>query len=115
MRHLTPLLLAAIALALAVPAGAQQGVAEIQGRVLDGRDGLLPGTPIVLRNQETGVLRHVEAGADGTYFVSGMVPGLYALSAERPGFKKYSRPGLRLEVGRTATVDVRLELGGRQE
>ena len=115
MRHLTPLLLAAIALALAVPAGAQQGVAEIQGRVLDGRDGLLPGTPIVLRNQETGVLRHVEAGADGTYFVSGMVPGLYALSAERPGFKKYSRPGLRLEVGRTTTIDVRLELGGRQE
>jgi hypothetical protein len=109
------LLLAAVAFALAIPAGAQQGVAEIRGRVLDGRDGLLPATPIVLRNQETGVLRRVAAGADGTYFVSGVVPGLYELSAERPGFKTYSRRGLRLEAGRTATVDVRLELGRREE
>ena len=115
MRHLTSLLLAAVAFALALPADAQQGVAEIRGRVLDGREGLLPATALVLRNQETGLLRRVVAGEDGTYFLSGVVPGLYELSAARPGFKTYSRPGLRLEAGRTATVDVRLELGGREE
>ena len=115
MRQVTSLLLAAITFALALPADAQQAAAEIRGRVLDGREGLLPQTGLVLRNQETGLQREVVTGADGTFFLSGVPPGLYELSAERPGFKKYSRPGLRLEVGRTATVDVRLELGGRQE
>ena len=114
MRCLAALLAAAVT-AGALPVCAQQGVAEIRGRVLDEREGFLPGTTVELRNQETGLRRHVVCGADGAYFVSGLAPGLYELSAERTGFKKYSRPGLRLEVGRTATVDVRLELGAREE
>ncbi len=115
MRPVTALLWAAVVMAPALPASAQQAAAEIRGRVLDSREGLLPETGLALRNQETGLQRQVVSGADVTYFLSGVAPGLYELSAERPGFKKYSRPGLRLEVGRTATVDVRLELGGRQE
>jgi hypothetical protein len=115
MRPVTALLWAAVVMAPALPASAQQAAAEIRGRVLDSREGLLPETALLLRNQETGLLRQVVSGADGTYFLSGVAPGLYELSAERPGFKKYTRPGLRLEVGRTTTVDVRLELGGRQE
>ena len=115
MRPVTALLWAAVVIASALPASAQPAAAEIRGRVLDSREGLLPQTGLALRNQETGLRRQVVSGADGTYFLSGVAPGLYELSAERPGFKKYSRPGLRLEVGRTTTVDVRLELGGRQE
>jgi len=88
MRQVTSLLLAAITFALALPADAQQAAAEIRGRVLDGREGLLPQTGLVLRNQETGLQREVVTGADGTFFLSGVPPGLYELSAERPGFKK---------------------------
>jgi len=115
MRPVTALLWAAVVMASDLPASAQPAAAEMRGRVLDGREGLLPETAVVLRNQETGLRRQVVSGADGTYFLSDVAPGLYELSAERPGFKKYSRPGLLLEVGRTTTVDVRLELGGRQE
>src|ERR1043165_8328606 len=114
MRWLAALLAAAVT-AGALPVCAQQGAAEIRGRVLDGREGLLPGTSLELRNQETGLRRRVVCGADGTYFVSGLAPGLYELSAERTGFKQYARPGLRLEVGRSAIVDVPLELGAREE
>src|SRR5439155_20438603 len=110
MRPGTALVWAAVVMAPALPASAQQAAAEIRGRVLDSREGLLPQTGLELWNQETGLRRQVVSGADGTYFLSGGAPGLHELSAERPGFKKYSRPGLRLEVGRTTTVDVRLEL-----
>jgi hypothetical protein len=107
--------MAAMSTALAIPAAAQLGTAEIGGRVLDAAGGRLPGTAVVLRNQETGMRRQAVSNEDGAYFLSGMTPGLYEVSATRPGFKKYSRSGLRLEVGRTATVDLRLEIGGREE
>jgi hypothetical protein len=101
-------------MAVAPPAVAQPA-AEIEGRVVDAGGGLLPGTAVVLRNEETGMLRQAISNGDGKYFLSEVTPGLYRLSADRPGFKKYSRAGLRLEVGRTATIDIRLEIGGREE
>ena len=61
------------------------------------------------------MFRQVVSTADGTYFVSGVMPGVYELSAERAGFKRYSRRGIRLQVGKTATVDVGLEIGGLDE
>jgi carboxypeptidase family protein len=108
MRPGTALLWAAVVMAPALPASAQQAAAEIRGRVLDGREGLLPQTGLALRNQETGLLRQVVSGADGTYFLSGVAPGLYELSAERPGFKKYSRALRAGAVPRTGQVGVRL-------
>jgi hypothetical protein len=101
--------------ALNLPARAQQGAAEIRGRILDAHDRLVPGVTVVLRNQETGMFRRAASNAAGSYFVSGLVPGTYELSAEQPGFKRYTRRDLRLEVGKTATVDIGLEVGGLHE
>lgn len=58
--------------ALAVPTLAQQGTADIGGRVTDEQGGLLPGAMIVLTNEETGVFREVTSGEDGSYFVSAL-------------------------------------------
>jgi hypothetical protein len=102
-------------LASAIPAAAQQGTAEIRGRVVDAQDAVLPGVNVMVRNQETGMFRQGVSTNDGTYFLSGVTPGTYELTAELAGFKKYARPNLRLEVGRTATVDVQLEVGGLEE
>jgi outer membrane receptor protein involved in Fe transport len=104
-----------LALLPAGPALAQQGTAEIRGRVVDAQDAVLPGVAVVLRNQETGMFRQGVSTTDGTYFLSGVTPGTYELTAELAGFKKYARPNVRLEIGRTATIDVRLEVGGLEE
>ncbi|HEY8151979.1 MAG TPA: carboxypeptidase regulatory-like domain-containing protein, partial [Vicinamibacteria bacterium] len=115
MRCATAPLTASVLLAVALPAAAQQGAAEIRGRVVDAGGGVLPRTTVVLRNQETGMFRQVVSNAEGSYFLSGMMPGVYELSAELAGFKRYSRGGIRLQVGKTATVDVGLEVGGPDE
>ncbi|HEX6740106.1 MAG TPA: TonB-dependent receptor [Vicinamibacteria bacterium] len=107
-----------LAAALVLAAGtlhAQQGASEIRGRVVDEQGGSVPGAAIVLTNQETGMYRQVTAGADGTYFVTGLTPGTYEITAELTGFKKYSRKNIRLEIGKTASLDLRLELGSLQE
>lgn len=94
---------------------AQQGAAEIRGRVLDEQATVLPGATVVIRNQATGMFRQTVSTADGTYFLSGVTPGTYELTAEIGGFKKYARREIRLEIGKTATLDVRLVMGTLQE
>lgn len=112
-----------VALALVVVSGyfpsvlvsAQQGSTEVRGRVLDQQGAVLPGATIVVTNQDTGIYREVISNADGTYFVTGIVPGTYQIAAEISGFKKYTRRDITLSVGRTTTVDVQLEVGGVEE
>ena len=38
-------------------AGAQQGTAEVRGRVLDGTGASLPGVTVTVKNQDTGMFR----------------------------------------------------------
>jgi Carboxypeptidase regulatory-like domain len=116
MRNRIRPLAAALALALgAYSAAAQQAASELRGSVTDGGGGAVPGVTVVVRNQETGQFRQTLSGQDGTYFLSGLTPGAYELTAELTGFKRYARRNLRLEVGKTAAADVRLEVGSLQE
>ena len=101
--------------AAASVATAQQGTAEIRGRVMDQSSGALPGATVVVRNQASGVYRQGVSTEDGSYFLTGVTPGVYELTAEMSGFKKYARKDIRLEVGKTASVDVQLEVGGLTE
>jgi carboxypeptidase family protein/TonB-dependent receptor-like protein len=102
-------------LAFAASAGAQQGTTEIRGRVLDSSNAAVPGASVTVRNQETGMFRETISAADGTYFVGGIVPGLYEVMAELQGFKKLGLKDIRLEIGKTATVDLQLAVGGLEE
>ena len=99
----------------ATAAEAQQGTAEIRGQVIDPQRAVLPGVTVTVTNQETGFTRDTVTGADGVYFVSGLVPGAYEVTAELQGFKRFSRRDIQLEVGKTATVEVVLQVGGIEE
>jgi hypothetical protein len=105
----------AVVLLLAVPAVAQQGTTELRGRVVDAQGAVLPGVTVTVRNQATGMYRETVSGTDGTFIASALIPGTYEISAELQGFKKFNRRDLRLEVGRTATIDVVMEVGALEE
>ena len=59
----------------------------------------------------TGFTRSAIANDSGQYSMSDLPPGVYDVSAERPGFKKVILNDVRLFVGQTATVDLQLEVG----
>ena len=61
------------------------------------------------------MFRETVSNADGTYFVSGIVPGVYELTAELQAFRKYQRKDVRLEVGKTTTIDIELAVGSLEE
>ena len=102
-------------LLLAAPLAAQQGTTELRGRVIDGQGGILPGVTVVVRNQATGMFRETISGGDGSFIASGLTPGTYEINAELQGFKKFTRKGLVLEVGKTTSVDVGMEVGGIEQ
>ena len=106
---------ACVCLLLASSALAQQGTTEIRGKVADPQGGVLPGVAVTVKNQDTGMFRETTTGPDGSYLVSGIVPGRYEVSAELQGFKKASLTDVRLEIGKTTTLDLQLTVGGLQE
>lgn len=113
---MTRLVLAVVfALATADVTAAQQGTSEMRGRALDPQGASLPGVPIVVTNQDNGQFREATTGADGSFLLSGMVPGTYEVRAELAGFKKYQTRDVRLEVGRSTLLEIRLELGTVEE
>ena len=99
----------------AASAGAQQGTAGLQGRIVDEQGGVLPGVPVVARAQESGLFRQTMSSDDGSYRFLGMQPGLYVIEAELSGFAPYRRENVRLEIGQTATFDVQLRIETRSE
>jgi hypothetical protein len=114
MRYASFVLLLAAGL-LAPPPAAAQGTAEIRGRVLDQQSAVLPGASITIRNQETGTFRETVTGADGSYFIAAVPPGRYTITAELAGFRRFQRTDLVLEVGKTTTVELQLQVGGLEE
>ena len=94
---------------------AQQGTGDLRGRVVDSQQAVMPGVTVTVRNQENGTFRTTVSGVDGSFFVSAMNPGVYQVEAMLDGFRPYERKDVRLEVGRTISIDVTLELGGIEE
>jgi Carboxypeptidase regulatory-like domain/TonB dependent receptor-like, beta-barrel len=109
------LALGMLATVVATPAWAQQGTTELRGRVADDQGGVLPGVTVIVRNQATGMYRETVSGSDGSFIASGLTPGTYEVVAELQGFKKFNRKDLILEVGKTSSIDVKMEVGGIEQ
>ncbi|HEY1303790.1 MAG TPA: TonB-dependent receptor [Vicinamibacterales bacterium] len=93
----------------------QESTAELRGRVVDAQNAAVPGATITITNQNTGVVRQTVSNTDGTYFITAISPGMYSMQAELSGFSKYNRTDVRLDLGRTTTLDVQLSIGGLAE
>jgi hypothetical protein len=115
MRRFTVALVVGLFALTAIPATAQEGISSIRGSVLDDSGGALPGVTIVVTHEGSGMFRQVVSNADGSYYVTGVPPGRYLVAAELEGFKKYERPNVLLEVGKTASLDLVLAIGSLEE
>src|SRR5215510_6422481 len=104
-----------LVLATAIPVLAQQGTAEIGGKVTDEQGGVLPGVTLVITNEDSGVYREIVSSPDGNYFAAQLVPGRYKITAKLTGFKNFERAGLIVAVGKRLTIDVTMNVGALEE
>ena len=108
-------LLAVLMLGLvSAAAEAQQTESRIIGKVTDSSDAALPGVTVNVTSKATGAARSVVTDASGTYSVTNLGPGEYAVEVELSGFQTRNREVV-IGVGQIQTVDVSLPVAGVTE
>ncbi len=108
-------LVGCLALVLAVPAGAQDYRARVQGVVVDSSQGALPGVTVTLTNDARAVAVTRVTDATGRYLFDFVDPGTYTIVSELAGFKKSEQKGVRVQQRGDVTIDFMLELGTLEE
>ncbi len=107
--------LTACLLALTSAIFAQSDRGTITGTVFDPAGAVLAGAPVQIKNVDTGAVYQAGTSATGNYTLAQLPAGTYELSVTAPGFKKYLRPGITVEVAQVYRADVMLEVGSNTE
>src|SRR5262249_41153509 len=89
----------------------QVGHGAITGVLADTTGAVIPGAAVTIVRQQTGVTYSVLSQADGVYLAPQLLAGEYSVSVQAPGFKKLTVDGLKVDVGRTVTQSLVLEIG----
>src|SRR5438105_14108773 len=101
---------------LAAPAFAQTtGAATIVGNVTDISGAVVPAAKVTVVNTETNFHFEGVTNNDGYYYVPYLRPGIYNVTIEAQGFKKYVRDGIELRTNDQPRIDVKLEVGSVAE
>jgi hypothetical protein len=95
----------------AVPAFAQFDRGQISGIVKDPSGAVVPGATVTVTNQQTSVASTTVSDGTGYYIFASLQPGLYDISVELQGFKKFAQTGVRLDAAGKLTIDATLQTG----
>jgi outer membrane receptor protein involved in Fe transport len=85
--------------------------AGVQGTVTDVSGGLVPEAKVTLTNTETGKTQETTTTAEGFYRISGLAPGKYTLTTEKPGYKKSFLENVTVGAENVQGLDILLETG----
>jgi hypothetical protein len=91
---------------------AQGDRGTITGTVSDPAGAVIANASIDVKNSETGIVYQTTTTATGNYTLAQVPVGKYELTATAPGFKKYVRPNIAVEVARLASLVFPTPAGG---
>jgi outer membrane receptor protein involved in Fe transport len=94
----------------AVPGLAQETTGAVVGTVTSGDAQVLPGVTVVVLDASTGLQRSVVSDSRGEYRLVALPPSAYDMTARLEGFQTHRRR-VRVELGRTLTLDIEMLLG----
>lgn len=104
-----------VTLVVMVPAiGAQNPTGSIRGTVVDERGAVIQSAAVTITNRATGDARRLTTGADGSYVADNLLPGVYEVRVEAPGFTT-SVQTVTVQVGGTSSGDCMLRVGSPSE
>jgi hypothetical protein len=99
-------------LALAMSGRAQVISGDLVGTVLDKTGAVVPGASIEATNVETGVKYETRSAESGAYRFSNLPVGTYNVSASTQNFATTVVNGFRVELNKTSTLQITLEIKG---
>src|SRR5215813_7509351 len=96
------------------PFNAQAGKAELTGQVRDQTGALLNHAKVTITDVTTLQVTSLFT-TDGNYTATNLKPGIYSVTVEAEGFKRFVREGVRLATGERVRLDIELEPGALTE
>jgi hypothetical protein len=108
-------LLAAIALvAVGLPrvSAARQVNASINGTVTTAREEVVPNASVVVESRELAVRRTATTDGEGFFVVPNLPVGVYRVTVEAEGFTAVVQENVKLDVGNTFSMTMRLNVAG---
>ncbi len=105
---------ALMALLAVVIAFGQSDFGSISGFVKDPSGSTVPNAKVTVKNQ-SGLERQAATNESGYYIVPSLPPGVYAVSVEAAGFKKFESASNKLDPSSTLAVDAQLAVGAATE
>jgi hypothetical protein len=91
----------------------QSTAADLAGTVTDPNGAVVGGATVTAKSTATGISRTVTSDPDGSYRLIGLPPGDYEITAEAATFKKVVISPVKLTVGQSAELGIRLEIGSQ--
>ncbi|HXM41112.1 MAG TPA: carboxypeptidase regulatory-like domain-containing protein, partial [Bryobacteraceae bacterium] len=98
----------------AIPGWAQVPIGSLAGAVHDQTGGVMQGVTVTVTNKDTGRERQVVTAADGSFRVSPLLPGDYAVRAAASGFRTLV-DNATVQVGQTTTIELAMQVGAATE
>jgi len=107
--------LVSVILCLVYSSVAQVDRAGLSGTVTDSSGRVLPQAKVTAVQISTGLKRETSSSTEGTYDIPELPVGNYTITFEHAGFKPLTFVEVEEVIGRTRTLDVALQVSGRDE
>ena len=105
-----------VVLSMTVSFAAQTAsTSTVTGTVSDKTGAIVPNAKVELEDVDTKAKTSVTTGSDGSYTFPSVRPGNYSITVSGKGFRQSVVTGVKVEVGKSALVNVSLEVGGMTE
>ena len=98
-------------LACSLHAFGQASDGNLVGTIADSTGAVLPNASVTIRNLATGIQAVTKTAATGEYRFNNLPVGQYELSAQLAGFATSKLGNLNIELNKTATVNLSLQVG----
>ena len=110
-------LFVAVLLVLAAPETSfSQGITgSITGTVTDPSGAVVAGATVTVRDVDTNAIRTEKTSDAGTYTVTQLPPGHYAVKVDKAGFKTYDQSGITLAIDQVVPVNAQLAVGSEAQ
>jgi hypothetical protein len=105
------LLFATTLMLFSATAWSQEFRSTLAGRITDSQGLVIPHAKVVVTQSDTGTKYETVTGTEGQYTAPFLQPGLYTVTAEASGFKRYVRQGLQISTNERMSLDIQLQIG----
>jgi hypothetical protein len=90
---------------------AQSVHGSVLGTIIDASGAVISGAGVTLTNTGTNEERQTQSDTKGNYQFVNLLPGTYSISVDRPGFKRFRRTSITVDVQSAVRIDASLQVG----